>query len=298
MKNIKRLAKKTYKKIPKQKIVGQAGAYAAKYFIGGPYLQIANVFYKKAKKEVVSYAGSYAYEKLLRSKYARENVNVIPMTIVSVLLRLIFNFLVLSKLKTGNWCLDFIVSVVITIIITLFSPFFYISIKAHSDVFMHYTDIILDGMLEPGEPGYAEMVKNRVLISMGIILIVLLEFLNITSRYVQELLLHSLITGIISEFIQCQLDKLIVKRKLYIGMTYIEKECHIFGPEHIFVYPYKIINYHHTKNRIILGAKPQRATIIKKKKLKQYIMVDIDILKFPKLPKPRLINIIDDYKNY
>ncbi len=216
MKNIKRLAKKTYKKIPKQKIVGQAGAYVAKYFIGGPYLQIANVFYKKAKKEVISYAGSYAYEKLLRSKYARENVNAIPMTIVSVLLRLIFNFLILSKLKTGNWWVDFIVSVVITIIITLFSPFFYISIKAHSDVFMHYTDMILDGMLKPGEPGYAEMVKNRVLIFMGIILIVLLEFLNITSRYVQELLLHSLITGIISEFIQCQLDKLIVKRKLYI----------------------------------------------------------------------------------
>ena len=291
LKKFKNIAKKTYEQIPKKKIIGKAGTYVAKKIIGGPYLEIGNVFYKKAKKKAMEYAGKYAYEKLVRSEYARKNVNAIPMTIISLIIRIVFNFLLISRTKTGTWWLDFIFSIIITIIITLLSPFFYTSIKAHRDGFMYYTNIFLNGLLEPGDPEYIERLKNRVLIITGIILIIILQFVEINSMYVQVLVVHSLITGIISNMLQQWINSM-RNRIIYIGMTYNYDESHQLGFDNYITIPYKKINYCHTKNRILLGLKPQRAKIISNDKLKDYIMIELGI-EFTK--NPRLLTIIDDY---
>lgn len=295
VKKVTKIAKKAYKKIPKKKLVKKATSYGISQFIGGPYLTVLNIAYKKSKNKVLTYAGSYAYESFLRSKFARERLNSLPMSIVSMVLRTILNFLIFSRLVTGYRLIDFFISIVITVFITLLAPLFYKSVEVHKEGFMEYTNNFIDNFMGPDGWEYVENFKNRSIMTIGIGLILLLQFVEVNSRFLQEFILHSLITGFISDRIQKYIDDpetRVYMDARYIGMTWIDPpEEHILGPHNDVKMKYKRINYCHTDNRVIIGMKPLRAEVVPHDKLKDYIMVEIEEPK----RKSKLVEFINDY---
>jgi hypothetical protein len=266
LKTIKRFAKK----VPKKKIIKKAGTFMVKQLVGGNYLDLAGVLYKGTKDKAISYAGNYAYEKFMRSNYTREKINSIPLIVLTLVIRIVFNFLIVRSLKSEIWWIDFIVSITITVITTLLSPFIYVSIEVHKDIFKKYTEIFIENFLGPNGYEYLEMVKNVIMFIIAVSMIIVLQFVEISSRYIQYLIIHAMITGGISDLFQRWIDR-VMKRRVWIGMTYI----HSVKPKKfkIVTIPYKTIQYCHTKNREIIGAIPERATIVKKDKIKDYIIV-------------------------
>ena len=256
---VKTIAKKAYKKVPKKKIINKAATYGVKQLVGGTYLDLIGFFYKKSKKSAITYAGSYAYESFLRSKFARNKINSLPMSLVSFVIRIIANFLILSRLITGIKILDFTVSVILTIVITLTAPFFYTSIKAHEDMFLLYTNGIMDRFMGPGGWEYMEDIKNKFLLSIGILLLIVLQFVQVNSKSLQEIIVHMLITGIISDKLQGWVDNIPKIKQVHYGMFStkedIKRDMHILTPANFVSLSYKVPNECHTDNRVIMGMK-------------------------------------------
>lgn len=263
-KKIKKYAKsaenkieKTYKKVPKKKVAAQIATYGIKQLIGGPYFDIANLFWSKSKGKVIKYAGSYAYESFLRSKYAREQINTIPIALVSLTVRSILNFLILSKLKTRIYWLDFLISIIVTIAITLLSPMFYISIKCHEQIFISYTNDFVDNFLGPNGWEYINNFKNKIVFSSCSCMILVLQFVEVSSRLLQEIIIHTLITGYISDSIQNYINA--TPRKLYYAIENFPDESRYVIPATYHIGQAKKCN---TKNIIFRSLKPIKITHI------------------------------------
>lgn len=288
-KKIKKYAGKAIKKVPKKKIINKAATYGVKQLIGGPYLDIATVFYNKTKKKALSYAGVYAYESFFRSKFAREKINTIPMSVVSMITRTIANFLVFSRLRTGYHWFDFIMSMIITVLITVFSPFFYTSVKAHEESFMKYTNIFVDNFLGPNGWEYVENIKNRIVLALGITVLIILQFVEINSRYLQELIIHTLITGYVSDQILQWIENLPKIRVFYTGMESIQ-------PQYIVpaILPYRKAKLCHTKNRVFRELKPLKALFIPHDKIGEHVKnKSTEKRKYV----PMTLSIIEDYSD-
>ena len=260
IKKLKNVAKKTYKNIPKNQLVKKAGTFAFKQLFGGPYLNVASMIFGQTKDKLVSYAGTYAYENFARSRYARDKINAIPMFLVATVVKIIINFLIISRLKTGNHYFDFSVSIIITIVTTLLSPIFYTSVKAHEDSFMLYTNKFVDVILGPGGWERVETTKNRILFIVAVIIIGILEIIEINSRFIQEFIIHSLITGFFTDQLQRWFISQPYRDVRFISMTNIEPvEPQIIIPINYNVRKIKRCN---TKHIIIKGLKPIQAKIV------------------------------------
>ena len=306
LKKVTKIARKAYKKVPKKKLVNKAATYGVKQVIGGPYLDIIGILYKKTKKKAVSYAGSYAYDSFLRSKFARDKINSLPISLVALTVRIIANFLIFSRMITGIRLLDFGLSMIVTIVITLLAPFFYTSIKAHEETFLLHTNRFIDRFMGPGGWEYVEDAKNRLLFFVGVVLLIILQFIKIDSRYLQEMILHALITGFISDKIQRWIDEVSTVRRLYYGMTNTQVDAYVLTPKNYVNTRYKRVNVCHTDNRVIIGGhKPQRAVVVSIDLLKEYTTVDrdpkliIDEENEEKQKKQELtcVDIVDDYNS-
>ena len=162
---------------------------------------------------------------------------------------------------------------------------------------MHYTNIFINNFLGPNGYEYLETVKNVILFIIALILLIVLQFVEVTSRYIQKLIIHALITGAISDLFQRWIDSCSGKRRLYIGMTYIKHvKPHKLTHKNNVSIPYKSIQYCDTKNRLIMGAKLNRALLVPRHRLKNYIVVEMDPKFEGKTKGINLINIIDDYE--
>ena len=283
--------KKLTDNIPKKKIIKKVGVFVIKKLVGGTYLDIASLLFKNTKDKAVSYAGTYAYEKFVRSQYAKEHINSIPMIITSLIVRMVINFLIISKLKTGLSWLDFIISISITVIVTILSPFFFTSIEVHKEGFIYYTNIFINNFLGY-EYEYMETFKNVILVIISIILIIVLQFVEITSRYIQKIIIHSIITGSIAYLFQLWIDNLRRVTRLYYGITYIPVKSYKLNYIEL---QYKCIQVCNTKNMKIIGPKSQRALLVSHNKIKKYLLIEMDS-EYKSKQKIQLIDIIVNYK--
>jgi hypothetical protein len=240
IKKVGKIAKKIYSQIPKKKIVAKATTYGIGQIIGqtigGPYVSLLSMLYNKSKKHIISYTGSYAYESLLKSNFAREKINSLPMLIVSIIFRSFLNFLLFSRLVTGYKLFDYIFSIILTVFITIMSPFIYKSITVHENIFMQYTNKFVDKFMIEGWD-YIELIKNRTALIGGLSIVLLLQFVEVNSRYLQEIIIHGLITGFISDKIQKKIDNIHVPKRLYYGMTRIDPVLpNILGSQNYILY--------------------------------------------------------------
>lgn len=295
--NIKKISKKAYKNVPKKKLINKAATYGVKQLVGGYYLDMFHWIYKKTKRKALNYAGSYAYESFFRSEFAREKINTLPISIVALVARTIFNFLLFSRLKTGIELLDFLVSVMVTVGVTLLSPLFYSAINTYHDGFMFYTNIFVDNFLGPDGWGYLDNIKNIIFLVLGVGVIVVLQFVEINSRYLQVLVIHLLLTGFISDQLEKWIDSVIESRRKWVDMEEITEDIRSV-PTYIVPVPlYKKVNRCNTKNIIIRGLKPLRAKIIRKEELKKYIHIEMDNIPvfLPATNDEEKVDLIENY---
>lgn len=258
-KTIKKYSKKVYKKVPKKKIAKKAAAYGLEQAVGGPYLTFLNFVFKKSKKKVLSYAGDYAYDRFFRSSFARQKINTIPIAVFSLIIRMILNFLLFSRLKIGIAWLDFVISMIITIIITVMAPIFYTSVSVHEDGFMRYTNTFIDNFLGPNGWDYVEDVKNKVVGVISIFLIMVLQIVEVNSRMLQLMIIHTVITGFVAGRIQIYMENMNKISIVYYGMEMINPEIHYVKE---ILLPMKKAKRCHTKNRVIKKLRPCRAEIV------------------------------------
>ncbi len=147
----------------------------------------------------------------------------------------------------------------------------------------------------PGGWDYVENAKNILLCSVGFIVILLLNFVTITSKDLQEILTHTLITGFISDQIQKYIDRVNKPKRLYYGMGPVDPpNVHSLGPHSSMSGVPRRPSRCHTDNRVIMNLKPTRAAVIPHHKIKDYMIIEMD-LPLPNTKPTRLLSIIDDY---
>ncbi len=169
-----------------------------KYFnsvIGYP-IKIKN----KISNKALNNFKSYALNKFIKSEYLRNTTNIIPLTLISTFIRIIINFLIISRIKTQNYVVNFIISTSTTIILSLMTPLFYDTICYiwENDV-LFFTNIVVDNLWNDHEGDFLEMWKSRVFGSIAVLIFISLFFIEITSRSIQEFIVQILITGYITD---------------------------------------------------------------------------------------------------
>lgn len=155
-------------------------------------------FYSKIRSKTFSKLGLYALDKFIQSKYLRNNANTVPLTLLATILRGIINFLIISRLYTNVWGVDFLIGLCLTITLTLISPLFYDTLLyLWEEDILYFTNIIIDNLWDKDGLEFFETWKTRILGSLSVLIIIILFFVEINSRMIQEFLVHMLITGFI-----------------------------------------------------------------------------------------------------
>jgi len=157
------------------------------------YVKYYDKLMKKAKK--------YAIKKFVKSDYLKETTSILPLTLLTIVTRAVFNFLITSRLKTDVYLVDFTFSLFITVFFSLYSPFLYNlfnkNIKEEVDDFSKY---IIESFWREGWI-FFEYWKVRILGTSGVLIIFILFFIEINSRMIQEFIFHIMISSAIVDYI-------------------------------------------------------------------------------------------------
>lgn len=154
-------------------------------------------FYNKS----VNYFTNVFLEKIVKSNYLKNTSTVIPLTLLTIVIKAVFNFLITYRLTTNNYYIDFLISLINTIVMTLFSPYIYkfLYINFQKDLEI-YSKMFIDLTWDEGWIFLIKW-KNRFLGFLGIFAIFILFFIEINSRMIQEFILHTIITSLIVDSI-------------------------------------------------------------------------------------------------
>jgi hypothetical protein len=146
----------------------------------------------------------------------------------------------------------------------------------------------------PGGWEYAENVKNSLFLTLGVIVIIVLQFIEVNSRYLQELIVHLLITGFITDQIQRRIDDSYKIKQCHYGIFNTESDMHVISSINYVSYPYRVANICHTDNRMIIGGrKSQKAVIVSQDKIKDIVVHNPSISKRSVIFE--CIDIVTDY---
>lgn len=143
----------------------------------------------------------YAIKKFVKSDYLKQTTNLLHLTILTFLTKSVFNFLITSRIRFNIYLLDMLFSIIVTIIFSLYSPFFYNLLEY---VFKNEVDSLSQYVISNlWEEGWAffEYWKVRILGSLGIFSIFILFFIEINSTMIQEFILHTMISSAIVDYI-------------------------------------------------------------------------------------------------
>ena len=157
---------------------------------------------------------SYALDKFIKSEYLRNTSNIIPLTLITTLIRVIINFLLITRIKTNIYLIDFTISTLTTIILSLSTPLFYdtISYIWKNDI-LFFTNLAIDNLWDEDGMDFFEMWKSRILGSIGLLIIILLFFVEITSRIIQEFIVQMMITAVVTDKLNIYFVNLIEEKK-------------------------------------------------------------------------------------
>lgn len=157
--------------------------------------------YNKAQKTLTN----KALKKFVKSDYLRDTTSILPLTLLTIFIRGIFNFLITSRLKTNYFIFDFPFSVFITVSLTLLSPFLYEHIaKSYDKEIKDFSKNVIDSYYTQGWI-FIEVWKSRILGSIGVAIISILFFVEVNSFMIQEFIFHTMVSSILVDYLTSEL---------------------------------------------------------------------------------------------
>lgn len=164
-------------------------------------LKYFNKKYDKYYDKIVKKAKKYALKKFVKSDYLKETTSILPLNLITIVSRSIFNFLITSRMKTDIYLIDFSFSLCVTVIFSLYSPYLYnLFNKVLKEDVDDFSKFVIDSFWVEGWE-FFEYWKSRILGTLGIMCILLLFFIEINSRMIQEFILHFMVSSAIVDYL-------------------------------------------------------------------------------------------------
>ena len=162
--------------------------------------------YKRVKaslKRKASRAKGELIDNALRSDYMKRTYDYVPTWIISYLLRFIVDLFIYYQLRssTAGWVstlYNMVVSVVISVVLSIFSPFFYDLADKYNDQISQFTNHVTKRMTWD----YFYKWQTRIGAFVGLTAIIALYFVQITSVWVIECIVHTMICGFVTGLIE------------------------------------------------------------------------------------------------
>jgi len=139
----------------------------------------------------------------LKSEYAKRTYDFLPTWLISYIMRLFVDFMLYYRLRVpveslaNNWGLyyasNLCISVVISVIVTMCSPFFYDVVWQYETHIKNFTNQVANHMSWQ----YFYMWQTRIVVALSILGIIVLSWVEVTSMWLIECIIHTLICGFI-----------------------------------------------------------------------------------------------------
>lgn len=157
--------------------------------------------YNKSMDYISDAIKNFALERIIKSEYIKDSTTVIPLTLMTILTKSLFNFLILGRLYTNIYYLDFMISVMVTIFLSFSSPHIHnIFSTVYNKQVTNFTGNVLDSVWDEGW-NYVNKWKNRIFGFIGVTVILLLFLVDVNSRMIQEFIVHTIITTVIIDYL-------------------------------------------------------------------------------------------------
>lgn len=164
--------------------------------------------YDKTTSKLTSSLTNLALDKFVKSEYLRDTTSILPLMLLTITIRSIFNFLIVSRVYTEIYLIDFCVSIVVTIILAFLSPHIYNHIsKMYDAEIKNFSKLVIDSYWIEGW-AFIERWKTIILGTSGILIILLLFIIEVNSRMIQEFIFHTLISSAIIDYLTKLKDRL------------------------------------------------------------------------------------------
>lgn len=144
----------------------------------------------------------YLIHHLFNNPYTRQHLNFYLLLFAATILRSITDLFLYYFIATGSPIFDFGLSVVITLILSYLSPYFSLLLQPLDPYFNPLTTYLLDNYK------YLNIWRQRLLLALSILLIILFHFVEINSQYLILTLTHFIIVYSILNFVNSCNDPL------------------------------------------------------------------------------------------
>ena len=164
--------------------------------------------YDKTTNKVTSTLTNIALDKFVKSEYLRDTTSILPLMLLTTMIRSVFNFLIVSRIKTEIYLIDFCVSILVTITLAFLSPYIYNHIaKMYDTEIKNFSKLVIDSYWIEGWT-FIERWKTIILGSSGIFIILILFVIELNSYMVQEFIFHTIISSAIIDYLTQLKDRL------------------------------------------------------------------------------------------
>jgi hypothetical protein len=142
-------------------------------------------YYKYVKRKLLIGA--------LKSDYAKRTYDFLPTWLVSYALRLIVDFMLYYRLRVDYYLLNMLIAVLVSTSVTMCSPLFYDLVWQYEERIQKFTNHVADHMSWK----YYYKWQTRIVLGTSLILIIILTQFSITSVWLIECIIHTLVCGYI-----------------------------------------------------------------------------------------------------
>lgn len=218
-------------------------------------------FFTNQKSRVIKKVGEYALGRFGKSDFARENLNTVLMSIATVFIKGFFSFFILSRLQTGYLVIDFFVSMVTTVFFALISPFIFLLIKEREKEFDRITNEIIDRSLRPNGLMFLVQLRNTIVLSTSVFIIIMCLLVEINSRYI----IHTVVEYLVGFWLVDQVNQ--YKESLFkpLGANWKIETVPVAVANQLTVYSYVQIGSVKPKQKrakLLYTDKPKSANVV------------------------------------
>lgn len=151
---------------------------------------------QNVKNETIAKAGMFIVEQIAHSSQAREQLAIIPMSIMAAAIKCALNFLIMYRLATGSRWVDFFISLCLSATVGAVSPIFFAAAKRYEPEIVKFTNHVADHSLMPHGKGveYLTTWRNRGVVGASLVAIAFLSVVEVDSWYLIQTIAECLVS--------------------------------------------------------------------------------------------------------